>query len=139
LLKLFFVPAVNTQIPEFSKKDIKKYLFGDFDYHLLVFINGIYSNELSEIGDLPSDVIIGSLNKITIENPELIKNYINEISGIDNAFNALNTAYAFDGLVMVIPDGKVIDKPVQVLYLNTSNNDLILSSPRNLVIVGKNS
>jgi Fe-S cluster assembly protein SufD len=139
ILKQFFVPAVNTVVPEFSKEDIKKYLFSDFDYHLLVFINGIYSIELSEIGDLPAGVVLGSLNKVTIENPELIKNYINKISGIDNAFNALNNAYAFDGLVMIVPDGKIIDKPVQVLFLNTSNDDLILSSPRNLVIAGKNS
>jgi Fe-S cluster assembly protein SufD len=139
ILEQFFVPAVNSSVAEYSKEEIKKYLFHDFDYHLIVFINGIFSKELSEIGELPSGVIMGSLNKITLENPELIKNYIHKISGIDNAFNALNTAYAFDGLVIIVPDFIIVEKPVQVLYLNTSNNDLILSSPRNIVIAGKNS
>lgn len=139
VLKQFFVPAVNSSAPVFSKEDIKKHLFVDFDFHLLVFINGLFSKELSELGDLPSGVVVGSLNQITNENPELIKNYINHLSVIDNAFNALNTTYAFDGAVIIIPDGKIIEKPVQILYLNTSNDDLILSSPRNLVIAGKNS
>jgi len=139
VLKQFFVPAVNSPAAAFSKEEIKKHLFVDFDFHLLVFINGLFSKELSELGDLPSGVVVGSLNQITNENPELIKNYINQVSAIDNAFNALNTTYAFDGAVIIIPDGKIIEKPVQILYLNTSNDDLILSSPRNLVIAGKNS
>jgi Fe-S cluster assembly protein SufD len=139
VLKQFFVPAVNSPAAVFSKEEIKKHLFVDFDFHLLVFINGLFSKELSEIGDLPSGVVVGSLNKITIDNPELIKNYINKVSVIDNAFNALNTAYAFDGAVIIIPDGKIIEKPVQILYINTSNEDFILSSPRNLVVAGKNS
>jgi len=139
ILKQFYLPAVNSLIPEYSKEEIKRYLFGDFNYHLLVFINGIYSKDLSDIGDLPSGVIVGNLNKIAIENPELLSNYINKISVIDNTLNALNNVYAYDGLVIIVPDGKVIEKPVQVLYLNSSSDDLILSSPRNLVIAGKNS
>lgn len=139
ILKHNFVPAVNTTIPEFTKEEIKKFLFNDFDCHLLVFVNGFYSEELSKINLLPKGVVVGSLEKISKENPELISRYINKLSKIDNAFNALNTAYALDGLVVIVPDGIAVEKPIQVLYLNTSENDLVLSLPRNLIVAGKNS
>ncbi|MEW6702229.1 MAG: Fe-S cluster assembly protein SufD [Bacteroidota bacterium] len=139
ILKDNFVPAVNAGLPKLSKDEIKKYLFHNFDYHLVVFLNGIYSEELSEIYELPKDVVVGGLNKTAKESPTLINQHINKLSKIDNAFNALNTAYTFDGLVVIVPDGKFLEKPIQVLYLNTSDQDLILSQPRNLIVAGKNS
>jgi Fe-S cluster assembly protein SufD len=37
-----------------------------------------------------------------------------------------------------VRDGKVVDKPVQVLYLN-GGSDAVLSTPRNIIVAGKNS
>ena len=139
ILKQTFVPAINTTIPAFTKDEIEKFLFHDFDSHLLVFINGFYSEELSKISLLPKGVIVGSLKKISKENPELINSYVCKISKIDNAFSALNTAYTLDGLVVIVPNGIAVEKPIQVLYLNTSGHELVLSLPRNLIIAGKNS
>lgn len=139
ILKNNFIPAVNALSPSLSKKEVQNFFFSGFDYHLLVFVNGIFSEDLSEIGELPKGVVLGSLKKITRENPELIEGYINKLSKIDNAFNALNTAYASDGLVVIVPDGKIIEKPIQVLFLNSSDKEIVLSMPRNLIVAGKNS
>ena len=139
ILKHNFVPAVNTVLPKLTKDSIAKYLFKDFDNHLAVFVNGIYSEELSEVNGLPNGIIVGSLNRLSKESSELINHHINKISKIENAFNALNTAYAYDGLIVFVPDGKVLEKPVQALFVNTSKDQLVLSVPRNLIIVGKNS
>ncbi|MCX6170491.1 MAG: Fe-S cluster assembly protein SufD [Ignavibacteriales bacterium] len=139
ILKQNFVPAVNTTIPNFTKEEIKKFLFQDFDCHLLVFVNGFFSEELSRIDQLPKGVVLGSLKKISKEDPQILSSYINKISKIDNAFNALNTAYALDGLVVIVPDGIELEKPIQVLYLNTSENEVVLSLPRNLIVAGKKS
>ncbi len=139
ILKQNFVPAVNASVPKITEKEIQSYLFQDFDCHLLVFINGLYSEELSIVGQLPKGAVAGSLRNLTKENPELLSKYLNKISITDNAFNALNTAYALDGLVVVVPDGIIIEKPIQVLYLNTNDKENVLSLPRNLVVAGKNS
>lgn len=139
LIKQNFTPAVNTTLPVVNKKDITKYLFKDFEYHLIVFVNGIFSEKLSEIGSLPKNVVVGSLNNIYKINSELIGKYFNSIVKDENAFNALNTAYAYDGFVVVIPDGVIVEKPIQVLFLNSSGKESVLSVPRNLVVAGKNS
>lgn len=139
ITKLNFVPALIAEQPEITKAEIEKLLFKDFDYHLVVFVNGIFSDNLSRINDLPKGVVVGSLNIISKHNPALIKEYLYKFSKIDNAFNALNTAYATDGLAVIVPDSKIIEKPIQVLYLNTSKTENILSVPRNLIVAGKNS
>ncbi|RJQ58833.1 MAG: Fe-S cluster assembly protein SufD [Stygiobacter sp.] len=139
IVKLNFTPAINSTPERFTKEQINKFLFKDFDCHLLVFVNGIYSEELSLINNLQNGVVVGSLKKLAKENPSVIDSYIGKLSKIDNAFNALNTAYAVDGLVIVVPDGKILEKPIQVLYLNSSSDETMLASPRNLIVVGKNS
>lgn len=139
ILKQNFTPAVNTVLPRFSQSEVKEFFFKDFDCHLLVFVNGFFSEEISDVGELPKGVVLGSLKKIYKEDPKLIDGYINKLSKVDNAFNALNTAYLSDGLVVIVPDGKIVGKPIQALYLNSSDKELVLSMPRNLIIAGKNS
>lgn len=134
-----FVPAMNSALPRYKKSDIEKFLFQNFDYHLLVFINGIFSEELSDIKELPCGAFIGSLKRLYKERPQLVDQHLNKVSRIENAFNALNTAYASDGFAAIIPDGVIVEKPVQILYLNSSETEQILSVPRNLIMVGKNS
>ena len=139
ILKYNFNLAFNSAKPELTKDVIQKYLFDGFEYHLLVFVNGIFSKELSNINELPKGAVVDRLNNILKTNPELIKEHISKYSKIDNSFNALNSAFSADGYVIYVPDGKIIEKPVQVLFLNGSENNDVLSLPRNIIIAGKNS
>lgn len=122
-----------------DKSRIEKYLFGGFDFHLLVFVNGNYSEELSRVGELPAGAVIGSLRKYGKENNPSLKKYINTIVKTDNAFNALNNAFFTDGLFVYVPAGKIIEKPVQVLFLNGDADENVLSVPRNLIVAEDNS
>ena len=134
-----FIPAVNSSLPALNKNEIDKYLFDGFEYHLVAFVNGIFSEELSNVKDLPAGVVVESLNGFYRSNPQVVNQHINKLAKIENAFNALNTAYAFDGLVVIVPDGVAVEKPIQVLYLGTSEENPVLSVPRNLIMAGKNS
>jgi Fe-S cluster assembly protein SufD len=132
----FKIPA-KSEIPlEF---DTNKYMFLGFDSHKMVFINGRFSEELSSIGNLPKGVIVDSLNNVSQNNPDILKKYFMNGEGIDNAFNALNNAFAVDGLVVSVPDNVVVEKPIQVLFLSGNKHEAILSVPKNLITVGANS
>ncbi|KAF0151608.1 MAG: Fe-S cluster assembly protein SufD [Ignavibacteria bacterium] len=139
IVRQSFIPAVNAVQVSFSKEEVGKYLFKDVDCHLLVFINGLFSEELSLINELPKGVVVGNLRNLSKENPGSIEKYFGKLSKIENSFNSLNAAYSVDGLVAIVPDGKIVEKPIQVLYLNSSANEEVLSSPRNLIVAGKNS
>ncbi|MFH1198299.1 MAG: Fe-S cluster assembly protein SufD [bacterium] len=139
ILKHNFVPASIAVKTEISKDEVKNIAFENFESHLLVFVNGIFSKDLSSIDGLPQGVIIDSLNNILENNPDILQKHHAEISKSENIFTTLNAAYAYDGFVAIVPDGKIVGKPVQILYLNGSGSENILSTPRNFISVGKDA
>ncbi len=139
ILKNNFTPALNIDKGYTAKEDLEQYFFSGFEHHRLVFINGIFSASLSDVKSLPKGVVIGSLRINAKENSEIVKKYFSQISTINNAFNALNGAYSIDGIFVYVPKGKVVDLPVQALFLNGDKNHSILSNPRNLIVAEENS
>jgi len=139
ITKQNFVPAVNSTELNFSTEEIAKYFFTGFDSYLLVFVNGIYNEKLSRIGEVSNGVRIGSLKKMVKEDQQLIEKYLGNLAVIENSFNSLNTAYSVDGLFVHLPENKIVEKPIQVLFINSSEKEAVLSSPRNLIIAEKNS
>ena len=139
ILKNNFTPALNIGQPSVTRAEIEKYFFSGFEHHRLVFINGIFSSTLSDVKSLPDGVVVGSLRISSKENPEIVKKYFSQISAITNAFNALNGAYAIDGIFVYVPKGKVVELPIQALFLNGDKNYSVLSNPRNLIVAEENS
>ncbi len=139
ILKDNFIPVSGLPKTNLSKNDLKNYIIGGFDNYLMTFVNGIFNEDLSDLSDIPQNVIISSINKIAKSNPKLIEGYFNKYTKIDNAFNALNFIYSTDGALVVVPDNILLEKPIQILYLNGSEEINVLSTPHNLIIAGKNS
>lgn len=141
ILKQNFIPAVNLGIKNsaLSKEELKKYLFSGFDFYLMTFINGIFSEELSDLQGLPKGVVVDSLRLLMKKNPELINGKITKFVKAENAFNLLNRAYSTDGAVIIVKDGIAVDKPIQILNLTGDNKNPVLSVPHNMIIAGKNS
>ena len=52
----------------------------------------------------------------------------------DKAFTALNTAFMSDGAYVHVPNGVVLEKPVQVLYLSKVEEHYFVAHPRNLFV-----
>ncbi len=141
ILKQNFIPAVNLGVKKsaISKDELKKYLFSGFDFYLMTFINGIYAEELSDLQELPKGVVVDSLRLLMKTNPELVNGRISKFVKAENAFNLLNRAYSTDGAIIIVKDGVVVEKPIQILYLTGDNESPVLSVPHNMIIAGKNS
>lgn len=139
ILRQNFIPAFILDRQKMSLNEIKKYLFSGFDFYLMTFINGIFSEELSDLKNLPGKVTVNSLSVLLKNDPEIIRGRISKYVKSDNAFNLLNKTYSTDGAVVIVPDNIVLDKPVQVLFLNGDPGNSILSVPHNIIIAGKNS
>lgn len=120
--------------------DVQKFLFDKLEHSLIVFINGHYSEELSKVKDLPEGVIIKSLSQALIENRDITAEHFGRYVSFDNnIFSALSTAFIMDGAFVYIPENKIIEDALHILYLNTSPGEKLLVQPRNLFIAGKNS
>ncbi|RJP58029.1 MAG: Fe-S cluster assembly protein SufD [Ignavibacteriales bacterium] len=139
LMKENFVLPEKVEATKIDEEFIYKNSFTDFDYDRIVFINGKFSPQFSIIGELPKDVVIGSLAKAITENTEIVKKYIGKYSKVEHAFTAMNQTYSTDGLFVYLPEGKMLERPLQVFFVNGNENEKILSIPRNLVIAESGS
>jgi len=111
----------------------------EFDTHLILVVNGWYDEAGNRNTAYPDGVIVKSLRRAMIENGELVEKYYGTLarSG-DDPLTAMNTLFAQDGVFIYIPDNTHIDKPLQLINILRSEDDLYVTQ-RNLVIAGKNS
>ena len=111
----------------------------EFDTHLILVVNGWYDEKSNLKTHYPEGVIIKSLRRAMIENADLVEKYYGKFANYqDDPLTALNTIFAQDGVFIYIPDNIHIAKPLQLINILRSEDDLYVTQ-RNLVIAGKNS
>lgn len=120
-------------------RDVKKYFLHEIDTHKVVFIDGVFSSNLSSTTHDGMDVCLlsSALNKPKYK--MVIDNYFNQIANKEESLTSLNTAFANEGAYINIPKSKVADKPIEIMYFSTGSEAALLVQPRNLIIVGENS
>ncbi len=101
----------------------------------LIFINGLYSPELST-GKLPRGIFAAPLSEA---NGAVEKHLARYASCQDRAFVALNTANFEDGACIEIPNGVVVDEPIHLVFFATGCEVPVISHPRSLIVVGAGS
>jgi Fe-S cluster assembly protein SufD len=126
-------PNGNFNINEYINVPVIKY-----SENYLVFINGFYCKELSHLNISDKKIFARSLAKsLNRYDEELIKNHLGKYAGYENdPFVSINTALSQDGAYIYIPDGVMLEEPIQLIFLNDSRQGEIMSNPRNLIIVG---
>ena len=133
----FSVFPKNEDTIEFNQ--VKNYFLHEIDTYKLVFVDGVFSSNLSSTTHDGIDVCLMSsaLNKPKYK--MVIDAYFNQIASKDESLTSLNTAFANEGAYINIPKSKVADKPIEIMYFSTGTEASLLVQPRNLVIVGENS
>ena len=103
-------------------RDVKKYFLHEIDTYKVVFIDGVFSSNLSSTTHDGIDVCLMSsaLNKPKYK--MVIDNYFNRIASKDESLTALNTAFANEGAYINIPKSKVVDKPIEIMYFATGRS-----------------
>jgi len=137
LLKEFFtfeVPASTTVVAA----QLKKNGFDTDKAHLVVFVNGKFSKELSSLKPLEKGMTVQNLASVLSN--ETVKAFIGKIALSQNkAFTALNTAFFTDGLFVQLEAGKVLDAPVHAVYVSTNGSQTTQSHLRNLLVLANDS
>ena len=138
ILKNDFSVFPNTE-NTIEYRDVKKYFLHEIDSYKVVFVDGVFSSNLSSTTHDGIDVCLMSsaLNKPKYK--MVIDTYFNQIASKDESLTSLNTAFANEGAYINIPKSKVADKPIEIMYFSTGSEKALLVPPRNLVIVGENS
>jgi Fe-S cluster assembly protein SufD len=138
LLKHNFSPAAVQE--NVSSETINMFLFDKMEHSLLVFVNGNFSPELSKLIDIPKSVVIGSLAEALKNNNPVVKKHLGKYAENENYFfTSLSSAFTKDGAFIYVPDGKVVEDPIHIIFITKSGSEKILTQPRNLFVAGKNS
>ena len=87
----------------------------------LVFVNGRFVADQSTIGALPKGVFLGSFADWAKSHTDEAASSFDISGGPDRAFLSLNAAYAADGLVLVVPDGVTLERPIQLVQLSSAS------------------
>ena len=119
--------------------DVKKFFLHEIDTYKVIFVDGIFSSFLSLTTHEGLDVCLMSSALNMPKYKIYIDEYFNKVASQDESLTTLNTAFAREGAYINIPRGKVVEKPIEIIYFSTGSEAAILLQPRNLIIVGENA
>ena len=133
-----FVPAADAS--GVTEQDLSRFNYADAA-HRIVIVNGRFSAELSRLKGLPAGVRVMSLAAAIADRVDIVQRYFGQLADFnERAFAALNTALAVDGAFVYIPDGIVVEEPVQIVFTATGTASTpTLVSARALIVAGDRS
>ena len=106
----------------------------------LVFVNGHFAPQLSDLGNLPEGLLVCSLAKAIDCGregcaPEGIEQHLGRYADMGrDVFTALNTALWEDGAYLRIHRGVALEQPIHLLYVSAGAGAEIATHPRTLII-----
>src|SRR6202165_1329156 len=135
----FELAAPASRIPHPAA--IEPFLLGDAAPHRLVFVNGLFSPELSSVSGFPAGVRVESLAQALVTDADLVRRHLCKYAAFqDRPFAALNTAFVRDGAFVHVPAKVTVEEPIQLLFLAVSANDgaaRVVAHPRNLIVIDR--
>ncbi|MCS6822058.1 MAG: Fe-S cluster assembly protein SufD [Microscillaceae bacterium] len=138
LSKIDFVPEVLSTIA--SPTELQPYLLAEKEAYTIVLLNGKYAPQFSTLPEITPKIIITSLAQAFEQHTELVEKHFAQIAFTEKeAFVALNTALAEDGLFIYIADNQVVHKPIIVYFITDAQQQAPQIQIRNLYVFGKNS
>lgn len=121
-----------------SAAQLERFAFGQPQWPRLVFIDGLYSRELSSLSSLPDGIEAADLAEAARSAPELVEQHLARYARYDgDVFAALNAAFIRDGAFIYIPNGRIIDEPIHLLFIASARPSPAVWHPRNLILVGR--
>lgn len=140
-LNTFFDQEYSTYLmpveSDFRKAEEFRCDINELDAFGVVLYNGHFPTITEKLRQLHSGVWIGSLNEAARKFPEIVERHYGKYAQSDtDGLIHLNTAMAFDGIFIYVPEKTILDKPVQIVNLVGSESDMF-NQHRNMIIVEK--
>ncbi|MFN0108997.1 MAG: Fe-S cluster assembly protein SufD [Blastocatellia bacterium] len=139
ILKTPFRQLLDLELDGLTTETIAPFTFAESRQSQLVFVNGLFARELSNVAALPGGVTVSNLAEVPAELGKTVGNHLGVYADYrDQVFTALNTANIGDGAFVHIPKGKAVETPIHLLFLSTST-EATVSHPRVLIVAEEGS
>ena len=105
----------------------------------LVFVDGRFSAEFSDVGGVADGVRVCGLGDAISAGDDLVSAHLGQYADVEeDGFIALNTAFIGDGAFVEIEEGAAVDVPLHLVFVTTEGEQTV-SHPRVLVVAGRGS
>jgi Fe-S cluster assembly protein SufD len=119
--------------PELPPVNINGLILPETANTRLVFVNGNYAHELSNI-ELPAGVFVGNLTAAETAGLN-IGDYLGKQPGSEEVFTAVNTAGINEAAIVWLAKNVTLETPIHLLFLATVDETAIAIQPRVLVVM----
>ncbi len=122
----------------FNLNDIFRCDVPSLDTHNIILLNGFYYEKFNSTVNIEG-IIFGSFQKMAEEHSDIYQKHYGKYAKTEtDGLVSLNTLFTQDGLFLYVPKGVVVDKPIQIVNLLLSEQELMVQH-RNLFVVDENS
>lgn len=104
----------------------------------LVFVNGFYSENLSDLQGLNDKFFIRPIHQVLENQPNLIQSIFEKKCKTSNSLVNINVACMTDGAYIRLAKNSCLTKPLHILHLSTLTTPSLIAV-RNIVDMGENS
>jgi Fe-S cluster assembly protein SufD len=113
--------------------ELPRFLAEDVAVHRMVFVNGSFRRELSDLDGLPEGASAESLADVLARAPQTLVAHFEGRQASDG-LAALNTALMADGVVLRLAPGTVLTRPLLLLFLGGSTERAVAFHPRSVIV-----
>ena len=111
----------------------------EIDAYRVVLVNGRFATGLSDLSGLDPKVKLSGLDAAVSDAPALVESLIGHQVKTDMPMAALNAAQFEDGIVLHVPKGVALEKPVHLVSLAGGADEPVSAHPRLLISLDENA
>ena len=131
------VPGASHSV---SARDLAPYRFGHDEWPTLVFVNGRYDAQRSNVSALPAGVRVLDLETAFRDDAAFLEGRLTKVASFDeHTFTALNTAFMHDGAVIHVAQGTTVERPIHLLFVAAAGMEGGVVHPRVIVAAERNA
>ena len=125
--------AVTVDAP-LAAETVAGFRFAGLDAYRMVFVDGRFRPEFSDLGGLPEGAAVRSLSEVLVSDPNLLEPLLGTLAHDRfSSFAAANTAFLSDGAVILLGQGVRLERPVHLVVLGTAGSPASWCHPRVLI------
>jgi len=95
---------------------------------LYFVLNDLFYNKILPKVSLPEGVVLGSLRDFADNHQDVMAKYYAKLAKTEeDGVTAYNTTFAQDGVILYVPKGVVVERPIQIINVLRSNVDLLVN------------
>jgi Fe-S cluster assembly protein SufD len=136
-----FAPADPANAQALDANASREFAYEEASGSRLVFVDGIFSAELSSLDANLAGVVVTNLrDALTGEHESIVRERLGRGAEFNaDGFNALNTAFLDDGAFIFLPKGAQLAAPLHLLFIATESRERTLTNARVLVVAGRDA